>query len=156
MLYELFTWLTQFNPDFNVFAYITLRAILGALTALAISLLLGPSFIRRLVKKQVGQPIRKLGPETHFSKAGTPTMGGALILLGVGWNFGFIGATTMLAGAHEPHERGRMQGLRAQMRLRVPRGLALDVNVRGGGVWIASALRSRGCARSGRQCWHRP
>jgi phospho-N-acetylmuramoyl-pentapeptide-transferase len=83
MLHELFTWLTQFNPDFNVFAYITLRAILGALTALAISLLLGPSFIRRLVKKQVGQPIRKLGPETHFSKAGTPTMGGALILFSI-------------------------------------------------------------------------
>ena len=83
MLYELFTWLTQYNPDFNVFAYITLRAILGALTALAISLLLGPSFIRRLVKKQVGQPIRKLGPESHFSKAGTPTMGGALILFSI-------------------------------------------------------------------------
>jgi phospho-N-acetylmuramoyl-pentapeptide-transferase len=83
MLYELFTWLTQFNPDFNVFAYITLRAILGALTALAISLLLGPAFIRRLVRKQVGQPIRKLGPESHFSKAGTPTMGGALILFSI-------------------------------------------------------------------------
>jgi len=50
---------------------------------LAISLLLGPSFIRRLVKKQVRQPIRKLGPESHFSKAGTPTMGGALILFSI-------------------------------------------------------------------------
>ena len=83
MLVELFTWLEQFNPDFNVFAYITLRGILGALTALAISLVLGPSFIRRLVKKQVSQPIRKLGPESHFSKAGTPTMGGALILFSI-------------------------------------------------------------------------
>jgi len=83
MLLELFTWLAEFNPDFSVFAYITLRGILGALTALAISLLLGPSFIRRLVKKQVGQPIRKLGPESHFSKAGTPTMGGALILFSI-------------------------------------------------------------------------
>ena len=55
----------------------------SALTALAISLLLGPAFIRRLVKKQVKQPIRKLGPETHFSKAGTPTMGGALILFAI-------------------------------------------------------------------------
>ncbi len=80
MLLELFTWLAGFNPDFNVFVYITLRGILGALTALALSLLLGPAFIRRLVRKQVGQPIRQLGPESHFSKAGTPTMGGALIL----------------------------------------------------------------------------
>ncbi len=83
MLLELFSWLAEFNPDFSVFAYITLRGILGALTALAISLLLGPSFIRRLVRKQVRQPIRKLGPESHFSKAGTPTMGGALILFSI-------------------------------------------------------------------------
>jgi len=83
MLLELFIWLAEINPDFSVFAYITLRGILGALTALAISLLLGPSFIRRLVKNQVGQPIRKLGPESHFSKAGTPTMGGALILFSI-------------------------------------------------------------------------
>ncbi len=83
MLLELFTWLAEINPDFSVFAYITLRGILGALTALAISLLLGPAFIRRLVRKQVRQPIRKLGPESHFSKAGTPTMGGALILFSI-------------------------------------------------------------------------
>jgi len=83
MLLELFTWMSEFNPDFSVFAYITLRGILSALTALAISLLLGPSFIRRLVKKQVRQPIRQLGPESHFAKAGTPTMGGALILFAI-------------------------------------------------------------------------
>ncbi len=83
MLLKLFTWMAQFNPDFSVFAYITLRGILSTLTALAISLLLGPAFIRRLVKKQVRQPIRKLGPESHFSKAGTPTMGGALILFAI-------------------------------------------------------------------------
>ena len=83
MLLELFAWLTVINPDFNVFIYITLRGILGALTALGISLVLGPSFIRRLVKKQVRQPIRKLGPESHFSKVGTPTMGGALILFSI-------------------------------------------------------------------------
>ena len=58
MLLEFFNWMAEVNPDFNVFAYITLRGILGALTALAISLILGPSFIRRLVKKQVRQPIR--------------------------------------------------------------------------------------------------
>ncbi len=80
MLLGFFNWLAGFNPDFNVFGYLTLRAILSALTALALSLLLGPSFIRRLERRQVGQPIRELGPESHFSKAGTPTMGGALIL----------------------------------------------------------------------------
>ncbi len=83
MLYWLFQQLAEVNPGFNVFAYITLRSILGALTALLVSLMLGPWFIRRLVKKQVGQPIRKLGPESHFSKAGTPTMGGALILFSI-------------------------------------------------------------------------
>ncbi len=83
MLLRMFQWLAQFNSDFNVFSYLTLRAILSALTALAISLLLGPAFIRRLVRQQAGQPIRKLGPESHFSKAGTPTMGGALILFAI-------------------------------------------------------------------------
>ena len=83
MFLKLFTWLAETNPDFSVFAYITLRGILSALTALAISLLLGPAFIRRLVRKQVKQPIRKLGPESHFAKAGTPTMGGALILFAI-------------------------------------------------------------------------
>jgi phospho-N-acetylmuramoyl-pentapeptide-transferase len=83
MLVALFDWLARFNPDFSLFGYLTLRAILGALTALGISLLLGPWFIRRLVRGQVGQPIRALGPESHFSKAGTPTMGGALILFAI-------------------------------------------------------------------------
>ena len=83
MLYWLFQQLAEVNPGFNVFAYITLRTILGALTALLVSLLLGPWFIRRLVRQQVGQPIRKLGPESHFAKAGTPTMGGALILFSI-------------------------------------------------------------------------
>jgi phospho-N-acetylmuramoyl-pentapeptide-transferase len=83
MLVQLFHWLEQFNPDFSVFGYITLRSILSALTALALSLLLGPSFIRRLVKGQARQPIRELGPKTHFAKAGTPTMGGALILFAI-------------------------------------------------------------------------
>jgi len=83
MLYWLFQQLAEVNPGFNVFAYITLRTILGALTALLVSLLLGPWFIRRLARQQVGQPIRKLGPESHFAKAGTPTMGGALILFSI-------------------------------------------------------------------------
>lgn len=83
MLYWLAQVLSEIDSFFNVFGYITLRAILGAMTALLLSLLLGPWFIRRLVKQQMGQPIRKLGPESHFSKAGTPTMGGALILFAI-------------------------------------------------------------------------
>ncbi len=83
MLFWLFQQLEEVNPGFNVFAYITLRTILSALTALLVSLLLGPWFIRRLVQRKVGQPIRKLGPESHFSKSGTPTMGGALILFSI-------------------------------------------------------------------------
>ena len=83
MLVKFFEWLQQFNSDFSVFSYITLRSILSALTALAISLLLGPSFIKRLVKGQASQPIRELGPKSHFAKAGTPTMGGALILFAI-------------------------------------------------------------------------
>ncbi|MBM4220644.1 MAG: phospho-N-acetylmuramoyl-pentapeptide-transferase, partial [Gammaproteobacteria bacterium] len=66
---------------FNVFTYLTLRAILGALTALMLSLFLGPPLIRRLTRRQIGQTVRQDGPQTHLQKAGTPTMGGALILL---------------------------------------------------------------------------
>jgi len=83
MLLWLFQELAEFNPDFNVFGYITLRSILSALTALMVSLFLGPAFIRRLMRRQVCQPIRELGPQSHFSKAGTPTMGGALILFSI-------------------------------------------------------------------------
>lgn len=68
---------------FNVFTYLTLRAILGALTALALSLFLGPPLIRRLTMRQIGQTVRQDGPQTHLQKAGTPTMGGALILLAI-------------------------------------------------------------------------
>ncbi len=83
MLLWLFEKLAEYSTAFNVFGYITLRSILSALTALLLSLLLGPAFIRRLVKNQVGQPVRELGPQSHFSKAGTPTMGGALILFSI-------------------------------------------------------------------------
>ena len=83
MLHWLFQSLTAVDPGFNVFSYITLRTILAALTALALSLLLGPAFIRRLSSRQKGQPIRTLGPQTHLSKSGTPTMGGALILFAI-------------------------------------------------------------------------
>ena len=72
--------LRGYVSGFNVFTYLTLRAILGALTALALSLFLGPPLIRRLTLRQIGQTVRLDGPQTHLQKAGTPTMGGVLIL----------------------------------------------------------------------------
>ncbi len=83
MLVYLADYLSQFHSGFNVFQYLTLRTILGALTALLISFLVGPWMIRHLSFRQIGQQVRKDGPETHFSKAGTPTMGGALILVAI-------------------------------------------------------------------------
>ncbi|MCG7897627.1 MAG: phospho-N-acetylmuramoyl-pentapeptide-transferase [Candidatus Thiodiazotropha lotti] len=83
MLLYLTEWLVQFDGGFRVFQYLTLRTILGVLTALLISLALGPMMIRRLSFHQIGQTVRDDGPETHFSKAGTPTMGGALILVAI-------------------------------------------------------------------------
>ncbi|MBF0264774.1 MAG: phospho-N-acetylmuramoyl-pentapeptide-transferase [Gammaproteobacteria bacterium] len=83
MLLSLAEYLTQIHSGFNVFSYLTLRAILGVLTALFIALMVGPTMIRWLVDKQIGQSVRDDGPESHFSKAGTPTMGGALILVAI-------------------------------------------------------------------------
>ena len=83
MLLYLTEYLTRFHTGFNVFGYITMRAILGALTALAFSLLLGPMMIRRLSMRQIGQQVRSDGPQSHLPKAGTPTMGGALILVAI-------------------------------------------------------------------------
>jgi len=83
MLLELTRWLEQLQSLFGLFGYLTFRGILSALTALALSLWWGPAVIRRLGQLKGGQPIRKEGPQSHFSKAGTPTMGGALILLTV-------------------------------------------------------------------------
>jgi phospho-N-acetylmuramoyl-pentapeptide-transferase len=81
MLLWLSELLTPYVSAFNVFQYVTLRAILGALTALGLALAIGPKLIRSLTERQIGQTIRKDGPESHFSKAGTPTMGGVLILV---------------------------------------------------------------------------
>ena len=67
----------------NVFTYLTLRAILAAVSALAIALIAGPWMIERLAALRVGQVVRDDGPQTHFKKAGTPTMGGLLILVAV-------------------------------------------------------------------------
>lgn len=83
MLYFLTAWLADWYGPFRVFQYLTLRAILGVLTALVIAFVIGPPLIRRLGRRSHSQPIREDGPQGHFSKAGTPTMGGLLILLAV-------------------------------------------------------------------------
>jgi len=83
MLLTLAQWLAQDVRAFNVFQYITLRAVLATLTALAISLLAGPLVIRKLTAYKIGQAVRDDGPLTHLTKAGTPTMGGALVLLSI-------------------------------------------------------------------------
>jgi len=83
MLLYLTRWLTQLDPGFNVFGYLTLRAILGALTALAISFVVGPLMINHLRVRQIGEKVRDYGPQTHLLKAGTPTMGGGLIIIAV-------------------------------------------------------------------------
>ena len=83
MLLYLTNWLARYDSAFSVFQYLTLRTILGVLTALLISLLVGPTMIRRLSVHQIGQTVRNDGPQSHFSKAGTPTMGGALILVAI-------------------------------------------------------------------------
>ncbi len=83
MLLYLTKYLAQFESGFNVFNYLTMRAILGALTALLISFVIGPRMIQKLSITQVGQPVRDDGPETHLLKAGTPTMGGTLILTAI-------------------------------------------------------------------------
>jgi phospho-N-acetylmuramoyl-pentapeptide-transferase len=83
MLLALTQWLAQDVRAFNVFQYITLRAVLATLTALAISLLAGPLVIRKLTAYKIGQAVRDDGPQTHLTKAGTPTMGGALVLLSI-------------------------------------------------------------------------
>jgi phospho-N-acetylmuramoyl-pentapeptide-transferase len=91
MLLYLTEYLMGFDESFRVFQYLTFRAILGALTALLISLIIGPTMIRRLSVNKIGQSVRECGPESHYEKAGTPTMGGALILVA-------IAASTLLWG----------------------------------------------------------
>ncbi len=83
MLLELAQWLAKDIRGFNVFTYITLRAVLACLTALVITFLIGPALIRKLTAYKVGQAVRDDGPQTHLAKAGTPTMGGALILAAI-------------------------------------------------------------------------
>ena len=83
MLFELFQRLTPTVHAFGVFSYLTLRAVLAAATALLIGLVAGPSVIRWLTKMKIGQAVRTDGPQTHLEKSGTPTMGGALILISI-------------------------------------------------------------------------
>ncbi len=87
MLLSLAQWLQTLSPDLGflrVFQYLTLRAVMAALTALLIGLLAGPFVIRRLITLKIGQPIREYAMQTHLSKSGTPTMGGVLILMAIG------------------------------------------------------------------------
>ena len=84
MLLSLAQWLQTLGPEFGflrVFQYLTLRAVLSAMTALLIGLIAGPAVIRNLARLKIGQPIRGYGMETHLVKSGTPTMGGVLILI---------------------------------------------------------------------------
>ena len=83
MLLWLAEYLTQFHTGFAVVQYLSLRAIFAVITALTVALFLGPKVIRKLREYQIGQTIRDDGPKSHLSKAGTPTMGGALILLSI-------------------------------------------------------------------------
>ena len=83
MLLELTEWLARDIRAFNVFSYLTLRAVLAAGTALIIGLLAGPWVIRRLTAMKIGQAVRTEGPQSHLAKSGTPTMGGALILISI-------------------------------------------------------------------------
>ncbi|MGI9230012.1 MAG: phospho-N-acetylmuramoyl-pentapeptide-transferase [Gammaproteobacteria bacterium] len=83
MLLWLTEYLTQFHSGFNVFQYITMRTIMGTLTSLFIALIAGPALIRSLNRYQIGQTVRDDGPESHLEKAGTPTMGGLLIILSI-------------------------------------------------------------------------
>ncbi|MGA0586800.1 phospho-N-acetylmuramoyl-pentapeptide-transferase [Dyella sp. KRB-257] len=94
MLLELADWLARHFTAVHLFQYITFRTIMAALTALAMSLLFGPAVIRRLAQLKAGQVVRSDGPQTHLAKAGTPTMGGVMILLSV------VIATVLWADLH--------------------------------------------------------
>jgi len=87
MLLSLASWLQTLSPEFGffrVFQYLTFRAVMAAMTAMLIGLAFGPWVIRRLTELKIGQPIRDYGVESHMVKSGTPTMGGVLILIGIG------------------------------------------------------------------------
>src|SRR3954468_2746443 len=87
MLLSLAQWLQTLSPEFGafrVFQYLTFRAVMAAMTSLVIGLAFGPWVIARLTSLKIGQPVRAYGVESHIAKTGTPTMGGVLILIGIG------------------------------------------------------------------------
>ena len=87
MLLSLANWLQTISPEFGffrVFQYLTFRAVMAAMTSLLIGLAFGPWVIARLTSLKIGQPVRAYGVEAHLTKTGTPTMGGVLILIGIG------------------------------------------------------------------------
>jgi len=97
MLYHLFYNLSEYSKVFNVFRYITFRVFLTGFTSFALCLFLGPWFIKKMSKSQIKQVIRNDGPQSHLKKAGTPTMGGGLILVS-------IAASTLLwSDLRNPH-----------------------------------------------------
>ena len=83
MLLFITQWLAGDVRAFSVFNYITVRAVLATMTALVIAIVLGPAVIARLQAMKIGQAVREDGPQTHLAKKGTPTMGGALVLLSI-------------------------------------------------------------------------
>jgi len=85
MLLWLSEYLSAFYSSFNLFQYLTLRAILATITALVISLIVGPVLINSLRQLKIGQSVRDDGAQSHLKKSGTPTMGGALICIGIDW-----------------------------------------------------------------------
>src|SRR3989475_6695440 len=102
MLFSLAQWLQNLSPEFGffrVFQYITFRAVMAAMTSMLIGLAFGPWVINRLAEMKIGQPIREYGLKEHIAKSGTPTMGGVLILIGIGvstllwfdWSNRFVG-----------------------------------------------------------------
>ncbi|MEO8278215.1 MAG: phospho-N-acetylmuramoyl-pentapeptide-transferase, partial [Ideonella sp.] len=87
MLLSLAEWLQTLSPEFGffrVFQYLTFRAVMAALTAMLIGLAFGPWVIRKLQQLKIGQPVRDYALQSHLVKSGTPTMGGVLILIGIG------------------------------------------------------------------------
>lgn len=146
MFYHLFYDLHSAFPAFRVFRYITFRSLMAMLTALAISLILGPWLIAFLRKYQIGQIIREDGPKGHMSKQGTPTMGGVLILLSLllsfflwaRWDNPYVWITalgTLMFGAigfiddyrkvRKKHNKGL--GIREKFRLQVLAGILLGL-----------------------------
>ena len=132
MLLLLAEYLQQFYKGFAVFQYLTLRGILGVLTALSLSLWLGPWMIRTLQNRQIGQSVRNDGPQSHLSKSGTPTMGGALILSA-------IAVSTLLWADRTVRARHAVVP-QHHVVLDHPEPLRLGIPARAGGILLALQL----------------